>query len=214
MYHQGGLDTYCGFYAILNLVNFLKFKENRSTDFIGAPGFHEKKPFERFSRFIDAGGFRGFFPERPFGDTGLESQMMKDALSRALSLFYVRGEVKIEEDLSQDPYGRPPDAWESYFRPGTETRFANAEDVLGLTVVQEDHEDDIGHWVVFIGKNHLEDTALTCKDGWDGIVLDSERGYEFWKVDKGRILLLTQRNEKVQEIATEWIYSFVSLSLS
>lgn len=27
VYHQGGLDTYCGFYAILNLVNFLKLKE-------------------------------------------------------------------------------------------------------------------------------------------------------------------------------------------
>jgi hypothetical protein len=28
VHHQGGLDTYCGFYAILNLVNFLKFKES------------------------------------------------------------------------------------------------------------------------------------------------------------------------------------------
>jgi hypothetical protein len=212
VYHQGGVDTYCGFYAILNLVNFLKFKEKGIADFIGEP--HEQKPFERFSRFVDAGGFRGFFPERPFGDNGLESQMMKDALSRALSLFYIRGEVRIEDDLSQDPY--LPDAWESYFRPGTEMPFASAEDVLGLTVVKEDEQDGIGHWVVFIGRNHLEDTVLTCKDGWDGIVLDSERGYEFWKVDNEaeRIVLLTKRNEKEQEIETEWIYSFVSLSLS
>jgi hypothetical protein len=31
VYHQGGLDTYCAFYAILNLINLLKFKDAAQT---------------------------------------------------------------------------------------------------------------------------------------------------------------------------------------
>ena len=29
IYHQGGLDSYCQFYAIVNLINFLHFKATR-----------------------------------------------------------------------------------------------------------------------------------------------------------------------------------------
>ena len=59
VYHQGGLATYCGFYAIVNLINFLKFKENASNyDFIGAEKFKDSRgslrrdPFNVFSRYI------------------------------------------------------------------------------------------------------------------------------------------------------------------
>ena len=173
VYHQGGLDTYCAFYAILNLVNFLKFTIDPSQqDFIGAAGVTEE-PFEAFRRLVGSGSFRGFFPETPFGDNGLEAPMLVEALSRTLLHFNLRGKLSIEEDRFRDPYDEANQ--NCYFRPGTERPFvppAQPDDVLGLAVVKEGEEDDIGHWVVFIGKNQLKDTGISCENDWNGIVLE------------------------------------------
>jgi hypothetical protein len=121
VYHQGGLDTYCGFYSILNLVNFAKFKQDtKNGDFIGAPGI-ENQPFESFIRFISSGGFRGFFPETPFGDCGPEAPMLVAALSRAFQSFNIGAKFVIEDYPRKDPYD--PKNWNRYFRPGTERPF-------------------------------------------------------------------------------------------
>ena len=45
----------------------------------------------------------------------------------------------------------------------------------------EDEDDKLGHWVVFVGKRHLEglkDTGLSSERQWNGIILNSDRGYE------------------------------------
>ena len=207
VYHQGGLDTYCGFYAILNLVNFLKFKIDPSQqDFIGAAGL-KREPFEAFRRLIASGGFRGFFPETPFGDYGIEAPMLVEALSRTLLKFNLPGKLTIEEDQLRDPYDE--DNQKNYFRPGTEKPFApgKLESVLGLAAVKEDKNDDLGHWVVFIGKEHLQKTGIDCKDGWRGILLDSQRGYKFWRVDfhkkLSRVSLYVSRDGKEEEKQVE-----------
>ncbi len=211
VYHQGGLDTYCGFYAILNLVNFVKFKNERIHDFIGA------NDFEVFKRFIDTGVFRGFFPERPFGDGGIEAPMLVEALYRALLWSNLRGKITIEENELLDPYNK--DNHYTYFRPGTEKPFvppARSDNVLGLAVVKENRADVIGHWVVFVGKGQLKDTGISCNIKSHGIVLDSERGYKSWRIIKPseakRRQILICRDVEERETPIEWIYSFVSLS--
>jgi hypothetical protein len=96
---------------------------------------------------------------------------------------------------------------------------AQPDDVLGLAVVKEGEDDDIGHWVVFIGKNQLKDTGISCEDDWNGIVLDSDRGYERWRIGTDRktqlrqLAISIQRDAKHTVTRVEWIYSFVSLSL-
>jgi len=67
VYHQGGLDSYCGLYALFNLINFLKFSKERSTiDFVGA------KEFAPFKELISKPDFQRFIPATPFGGEGLE----------------------------------------------------------------------------------------------------------------------------------------------
>ena len=41
VYHQGGLDSYCGLYSIFNFINFVKFyqSEGRESDFLRQRGF-------------------------------------------------------------------------------------------------------------------------------------------------------------------------------
>ena len=67
-------------------------------------GFHrsrrsEGEPFEAFPWLIGPGGFRGFFPETPFGDEGIEAPMLAEALSRPHLHFNLRGRPAIEEEV-------------------------------------------------------------------------------------------------------------------
>ncbi len=146
VYHQGGLDTYCGFYAILNLINFIKYRENLSNDdYIGACKFRE------FIRFIDTFDFDGPFPKRPFGDYGLTQTLLKYALSRALKYFKIDARVDVGDILP-----------------------ATAAGTLGIAAVEEGGNDDLGHWVTFVGKdflNDLNDSSITCESDWNEIVL-------------------------------------------
>ena len=168
VYHQGGLDTYCGFYAILNLVSFLKFQECRSSiDFIGADDFRE------FKRFIEVGSLDELFPQRPFGNDGLEPPMVADALSRALAHFGVGGKVIVEDDhsIAVDDTSK----WDRWFRYGAEKPFVppeTADGALGLAAVMEDECDKLGHWAVFVGQRHLEglqDTGVPASDNGTGL---------------------------------------------
>jgi hypothetical protein len=84
VYHQGGLDTYCGFYAILNLINFLQFKERTSDhDFIGANEFTE------FLALIRKRFFQRFFPTDPFGGEGIEAKPLSELLNLVLKHFHL-----------------------------------------------------------------------------------------------------------------------------
>jgi hypothetical protein len=212
VYHQGGLDTYCAFYAVLNLVNFLKFKEDTEKgDFIGADEFKE------FRLFINAGGLTGYFPESPLGDEGLRAPMLIGVLSGAFEHFRLRCSAVIQDDPSVDPMDKSH--WDKFFRYGTEKPFSSpqmVDQVLGLAVVKEDDKDHLGHWVVLVGKSHLKGTAILCEDHWDGIVLDSDRGYERWRVaTEGKTKLprvFIRRGAETGELPIDWIYSFISVS--
>ena len=73
----------------------------------------------------------------------------------------------------------------------------------------EDENDELCHWVVLVGKNHLEGTRIDCPNDWNGIVLDSDRGYKVWKIDPEQVQLHIQQAE--QDKAMHWVYSFVSV---
>ncbi len=50
-----------------------------------------------------------------------------------------------------------------------------AASALGLAAVREGEDDNLAHWVAFIGKDHLNDlngTGIACEFDWKGIVLD------------------------------------------
>jgi hypothetical protein len=202
IYHQGGLDTYCQFYAIFNLINFLHFKRARDEDFIG------KNDFIEFLRIRSLKTFEQNFPKAPFGDD--EGIDVKVVLDIALKCAGLKAETRIEEDINI-PLGdeRQNEAW---IRIGADNAFEAAHDVLGLVQVHEDQDDlKVGHCVVLIGKNYLANTAIGAGD-FDGVVLDSGRDYAYWRYNAtGSRLEIARSNEKPKPLY--WLSSFVSCSI-
>jgi hypothetical protein len=158
-------------------------------DFLGAEDFHE------FKRLIKAGALHGLFPTWPFGDDGLEPPGLLEALRGALKHFGLAGQANIEDK----PFNRPE----------------MANNALGLACIVEDTHDTLGHWVALIGNEHLEDTGIVCGPNWNWIILDSDRGYERWRVDSNarrpRIEIRHQAETRATPI--ERLYSFVSVLL-
>ena len=193
----------------------MKFKERHTNhDFIGA------EEFNQLNLFIETGAFHGFFPRTPLGNKGLDTPMLIGALALALSHFNLRSRIIIEDDQSVDPADKSKhDRW---FRYGAEKPFVSPnspDDVLGIAAVMEDEDDELQHWVVFVGKNHLKN----CENDWNGIVLDSERGYELWRVGTDNKLprISIRRNAKAPirrnakaAIPVHWISSFVSVAVN
>jgi hypothetical protein len=208
VYHQGGLDTYCGLYAILNLINFLKFKESASNhDFIGANEFKE------FNGLIKKQSFQQFFPTYPFGGYGIQDEL-SEVLKLAFKHVRLAAKATVKEDLSISANSKRQQGW---FRIGAEKPFISPnspDDVLGIAAVMEDEDDKLQHWVVLVGKYHLSGTDIECLSNWNGIVLDSDRGYKFWKIDPEQTQLHIQREQAQQDDAIWWISSFVSVTVN
>ena len=208
VYHQGGLDTYCGLYAILNLINFLKFKESASNqDFIGANKFKE------FIGLIKKKTFQQFFPCYPFGGEGIQDEL-SEVLKLAFKHFHLAAKATVEEDLSVSAGSKRQ---QGGFRIGAEKPFVPPnlpDDVLGIAAVMEEADDKLQHWVALVGRNHLRGTDIKCLSNWNGIVLDSDRGYKFWKIDPEQIQLHIQREQAQPEDAIFWISSFVSVTVN
>lgn len=140
--------------------------------------------------------------------------MLTEVLSRALLHFKVRSSLTIEGDQFLAHPSKPG------FVPGTERPFEAPNAVLGLAVILETKQDTLGHWVAMVGNDHLN-IALKPKGGWNGIVLDLQRGYELFKVNEKikdgkrpvRLTLSTFRYGERKEIAVYQVYSFVSVSV-
>lgn len=210
VYRQGGLDCYCGFYAIFNLINFLHFKTTQNEDFIGEDGF------TNFLDIINQPSFKRCFPETPFGGEGVEAPTLIGALYLALERAGHKGKARIEENLSL-PVPETDSPSDHGFRIGVEEAFTSPHDVLGLAAVREDDEDTLEHWVVFVGKSHLENPEIKIDSKvWDGIVLDSDRDYLYWKrnsVDpKKPYIDIARSGGKPKTIY--WISSFISVSVA
>jgi hypothetical protein len=196
---------------VLNLINFLRFKESKSK-----PDAIATENFKLFRELITESQFRAFFPTTPFGGDGLESPLVIALLTLALSRFRLRGKVQLEDDLSVDSYDKGK--WDTWFRYGTEKPFitpANVDDALGLACIKEDKRDDLCHWVVFVGKGHLEECGIACKSDWNGIVLDSDRGYAGWQIGVESKLPCVKiaRSEDTEPNSVDWICSFISIFL-
>jgi hypothetical protein len=211
IYHQGGLDSYCQFYAIFNLINFLHFKTTQNENFIG------ENDFTNFLAIVNEPTFKRFFPETPFGGEGVEAPTLIGTLYLALEKARLKGKARIEEDVSIPLNDKRQNLW---LRIGVEQAFTSPYDVLGLAQVHEEEPDlPIGHCVVFIGKNHLENTEIDSKD-WDGIVLDSDRDYLYWrkmndKNDPAKPCIEIERsNSERKPIPIYWISSFISVSVA
>jgi hypothetical protein len=78
----------------------------------------------------------------------------------------------------------------------------------------EDEDDKLQHWVVSVGKNHLRGTDIECLSTRNGIVLDSDRGYKFWKIEPEQTQLYFRRQQAQQDAAIWWISSFVSVTVN
>jgi hypothetical protein len=227
VHHQGGLDTYCGLYSVLNLINFLYFEKDlsylrqnpniaeeavqaikaRVGDFIGTDN-----P-EVFKELVAAGTFNGLFPEDPFGGDGLDPPTVKEVLSRTLEFYKIHANAVIEEDESI--YHGAPEQYSPGFRIGAERPFRAAADVLGIALVRQDTDDKIGHYVVLIGNKHLpEEMGIRLPADWNGIVLDSDRGYKFWKCENHNgnpfLQIKCEREKRLRDIYS--VYSFISVS--
>jgi len=215
VYHQGGLDTYCGFYSVLNLINFLHWRNNPNADepgdFIGAAG--DGQPFEKFRGLVGNKEFCNIFHAlEPFGGEGIEAPALYDALKLARDHFHFEFKAHIAEDLEVGIEAEKQN--EFWFRIGAERPFVDhATDVLGIAAVKEDEDDELLHWVVVVGKNHLEATDIECGNYWNGVVLDSCRGYKFWKCEHANglpRLRIKRDNEPGKVIYC--IYSFISVA--
>jgi hypothetical protein len=208
VYHQGGLDTYCGLYAVLNLINFLKFKESASNhDFIGA------NKFEKFIGLIEKPFFQEIFSKYPFGGKGIQKGL-SEVLNLAFKHFHLGAKATVKEDLSISAKSKRQ---QNGFRIGAEEPFVppnSADDVLGVAAVMEDKNDNLQHWVVFVGKSHLTGTDIECANNWNGVVLDSDRGYKFWKIEPEQTQFYVRRQQAQQDDAICWISSFISLTVN
>ncbi len=185
VYHQGGLDSYCG---ILNLMNFMRFKDNRSNcDCLGANDYRLFKLFNM--RVVQ----KGLFPEWPFGGNGLNRPQFVATPREAIDIFKLPASVEIEH-----------------------FPIAAVDSAFGLAAVREGKRDRLGHWVVLVGNHHLGDADIV-PDGWNGVVLDSDRGYEFWRAGvhsekRTRIKLSVTRDARTSVKWAECMYLFVAVT--
>jgi hypothetical protein len=157
--------------------------------------------------------FQRFFPTYPFGGDGIEGEMLSEALNLVFKHFHLVAKATVKEDLSISAKSKRQ---QDGFRIGAEKPFVSpnsADDVLGIAAVMEDENDELCHWVVFVGKNHLKATDIECPNNWNGIVLDSDRGYKFWKIDPEQIQLHIQREQAKHDEEMYWIYSFLAVAV-
>lgn len=128
-------------------------------------------------------------PQEAFGDNGLSKSLLVYALTRTLEHFEFAGKVGTGRILP-----------------------ATAAKALGLAAIKEGAEDNLGHWVAFIGKDHLNGTGIACEADWKGIVLNSGRGYERWWVGKDGNLKV-RRGPEAEGTPVEWMCRFVFVLL-
>jgi hypothetical protein len=156
IYQQGGLDNYCGFYAIFNLVNFLKFKETdgEQTDYMGLGG---KKPFSAFQPLMTRSMLDLHHKLPGFGGDGAEAEQLHQPFETVLQAASINATV------------------------GTQRTLDSPTSILALAAVHEGKNDKLGHWVALVGSDHFSNIP-NCKSAmnWDGAVLDSQRNYGSW----------------------------------
>jgi hypothetical protein len=100
---------------------------------------------------------------------------------------------------------------------------SNHRKALALAVVYECNKDpsnkweiasesDLGHWIVLVGDGYI---PKECDlGGYDGIVLDSNRGYERWKLDTQSGLQLNRPKDGsgASEVRS-WVYSLITIQI-
>jgi hypothetical protein len=94
---------------------------------------------------------------------------------------------------------------------------------LALTAVYECHptavgrwsiNDELGHWIAIVGKGNIPEAHSAALEGYDGIVLDSNRGYELWKLDGESGLRLNRPADPndASDIRV-WVYSLITIQM-
>lgn len=99
------------------------------------------------------------------------------------------------------------------------------ESALALAAIHECGEkgweissnDHLGHWIAIVGKAHIpkesigKDVATQFVED-HGIVLDSNRGYERWRLGKDGGLILN-RHAEANDVRV-WVYSLITIYLN
>jgi hypothetical protein len=216
VYQQGGLDCYCGSYAIVNLICFIKKYLCKSRNMLTAD--ERTKVLESFDDLHERLGL--------LGGEGSEGYRL---LPSAYAAFFEAGFKDARFSLRE---GRPIRSEQSRNELKMSARVgihlpqdlqAKAGRTLALTSVYECNptpvdtwniRDELGHWIAIVGKGNIPKTHGAALDGYDGIVLDSSRGYGLWKLDEESGLRLNRPADPsgARDVRV-WVYSLITIQI-
>lgn len=216
VFQQGILDCYCGTYAILNLVAFLHRKK-------------QPNPRALFGAFEELHETLGFL-----GGSGPEGYQLLRSASAAFAMAEINARFSLRESIA----AATMEHQEKQFQQSAHEKTLPARlgidlshdlsegegGVMALAAVHQcvgnsktswtvsDKSDKLGHWIALVGKSRLTNTELT---GFGGIVLDSSRGYELWKIDSDGGLSLRRAGPADSEPEVRvWVYSLIRIELT
>lgn len=177
IYHQGGLDCFCGLYSAFNLVNFIRFYCYDQSDAVGLD------EFLIFRKSTKADAVSSWFSQfSPFGGIGATGAQVKKTVDALLSTSDISASVALRHGHKwSDTSGGPlPQAISS--------ELAKPSQLLGLACIRESVDDTTGHWIVLVGSDWTG-KITQAKYAGKSIVLDPNNGYRTWVWDGSRLLL-------------------------
>lgn len=202
VYHQGGLDCYCAIYSIFNLINYLKWRDDRHVrDFIGQ---------DNFENFLMINGCDAMVRLRwnlngP-GVAGCETDWLRAAVDPVLGCCGIQSTSRAVESSVIAADAEENRTSRSHFRIGIDEHFASSQPILGFACVMEGDEDSLQHWVVLV-----EDAGKPGEVERGGLVLDSDRGYRRWTYATGQLQVFRSANEKAKPWI--WLSSFIAVQI-
>ena len=193
IYQQGGLDCYCGSYATVNTISFMRqYGPQPRTPLSNTELI---KIIARFDSLHESLGL--------LGDLGTEGYQLLPAAGAA---FFQAGFKDARLSLRESIRATTERRKQTQFEQSEEERKLPARigielqqnlqpesgGTLALAAVYEcnhkpdntwkiSHEDVLGHWVAIVGKGYVPETYSAALDEYNGIVLNSNRGYELWR---------------------------------
>lgn len=201
-YHQGGLDCYCAIYAIFNLINYLKWREDRKIiDYVGQHNFECYRTVNSCGAMVR---LRNLLQDTSIA--GCETNWLRAAIGPVLTCCGIRSASGVVEDEAIAADADENRTSESNFRIGIAEYFATSQPILGFACVMEGDADTLQHWVVFV-----EEVGQSGAAERGGLVLDSDRGYRRWTYVKGKLKIFRSDNE----VATPWVWlsSFIAVQI-
>ena len=221
VYQQGGLDCYCGSYAVVHLICFIRKylskSRNTLTEYERA---NVPKSFDDLHERLGPRGGQGTegYQLLPVACTAFFEARFKDARFKD-ARFSLREGCPIRSKQStkerklpacvgiQLPQDLQPKA-------GRTIALAAIYECNHTPVGTWNIKDKFGHWIAIVGKENIPPTHSAALEGYDGIVLDSSRGYELWKLEgeSGPRLNRPADPSGASDVRV-WVYSLITIQI-